>query len=163
MTNSFPSFADHSKVWIYGASQAIPSDKASFIQSKLSAFTADWTSHQNKLHAEAHLINDYFLVFMVDESQNEISGCGIDKSVSLVREIADLTGIDFFNRMAIYLFVNDKVLLTNKQEVVEKLNQGLIDENTLYFDNLVANNHQYQNNWLKPIKQSWFYNQVLSK
>jgi hypothetical protein len=163
MTNSFPSFADHSKVWIYGASQAIPSDKASFIQSKLSAFTADWTSHQNKLHAEAHLINDYFLVFMVDESQNEISGCGIDKSVSLVREISDLTGIDFFNRMDIYLFVNDKVLLTNKQEVVEKLNQGLIDENTLYFDNLVANNHQYQNNWLKPIKQSWFYNQVLSK
>jgi hypothetical protein len=65
--------------------------------------------------------------------------------------------------MAIYLFVNDKVFLTNKQEVSEKLNQGLIDENTLYFDNLVANNHQYQNNWLKPIKQSWFYNQVLSK
>ena len=163
MTNSFLSFADHSKVWIYGASEPIPADKALLIQSKLTAFTAGWTAHQNKLKAEAQLVNDYFLVFMVDESEHEISGCGIDKSVSLVREISDLTGIDFFNRMSIYLFVNDKVMLTNKQGVLEKLNHGLIDENTLYFDNLVAHKHDYQNNWLKPIKQSWFYNQVLSK
>lgn len=157
MTNNFHSLADNARVWIYAASKAISLEQTAVVQQKLDEFTAAWTSHQNKLLAEAQLLHNHFVVFMVDESQHEISGCGIDKSVGIVRELAELTGIDFFNRMDIYLLVDGQVIQTNKQGVLEKLNQGQIDENTLYFDNLVTDKFSFLQAWLKPIHQSWFY------
>ncbi len=162
MTDNFNLLADHARVWIYAASASISPIHAAEIQNKLNAFTSSWTAHQNKLLASAQLFHNYFIVFMVDESAHEISGCGIDKSVGIVRELSEMTGMDFFNRLSIFLFINGTVVKTNKQEVAEKLNQGQIDENTLYFDNLVSDKISFTQSWLKPIRESWFFPSVLN-
>ena len=40
---------------------------------------------------------------MVDEGFNEISGCGIDKSVKLVKEIEQATDLNLFDRLKIQI------------------------------------------------------------
>ena len=162
MTDKFHLLSDHARVWIYAASDSIFPDQATTIQHKLDAFTSSWTSHQNQLLASAQLLHNHFVVFMVDESEHEVSGCGIDKSVGVVRELVEMTSIDFFNRLSIYLYVNGNVEKTSKQGIAEKLNQGLIDENTLYFDNLVSDKKSFLQSWLKPIRESWFFPLLIS-
>lgn len=157
MTDNFQLLSDNARVWIYAASERISPNQAAAIQHKLDSFTSSWTSHQNQLLASAQLLHNHFVVFMVDESEHEISGCGIDKSVGVVRELVEMTGIDFFNRLSIFLFVDGNVEKSSKLGIAEKLNQGLIDENTLYFDNLVSDKKGFLQSWLKPIHESWFF------
>jgi hypothetical protein len=115
-----------------------------------------------QLNAKAALVKSHFLVFMVDESAAQISGCGIDKSVQLVREIELKTGLSFFNRLNIQIESQDEVKVLNKQQLSDALELDLVNENTLFFDNLVQTKKEFIDSWKKPVSQSWIWSKIKS-
>lgn len=97
--NLFPELAANSKVWIYQSQVELSKDLQEAIQKNMNAFVENWAAHGAGLFARATILEDYFLVFAVDESQAKASGCSIDSSVRFVKELGNKLNIDFFNRL----------------------------------------------------------------
>lgn len=145
--NLFQNFSDTSRVWIYTASRAITNLEAEFIQSNLELFSNEWKAHSQPLKAKACMLNEFTLVFVVDQSITSASGCSVDTSVRFVKELGKELEIDFFNRL--------NVLVQNNQNNTlylhpyRKLNEL---SNHSYFNPLVDILSDLKENWLVELK-----------
>ena len=95
----FHTLPPSSKVWIYQASHVLTPEQSADILKSAEEFIESWTAHQANLKAGVRMAHNAFLVFAVDESYNDASGCSIDKKVHFVKNIVQQTGINFFDRM----------------------------------------------------------------
>ncbi|MGB0862223.1 MAG: hypothetical protein ACPGXZ_04860 [Saprospiraceae bacterium] len=148
--------ADTSRVWIYQSNQAFSAAQAQEIQLKIKAFCKSWVSHSNQLKADGALVHNRFVVLSVDESQAGASGCSIDKSVHFIKGIEQTFGVNMFDRM-LFAYQNQagEVKTASSMQFSELYKDGLINDDTLVFDNLVKTKADFQQKWLKPLKDSW--------
>jgi hypothetical protein len=146
-----------SKVWIYAANRILTETETAEIQGAGNEFALNWTAHQQQLKAEFRILHGVFLVFTVDETQAEISGCGIDKSVHFMQDIDKKYNLDIFNRMRVELWQNNVVILTNKQNLSVMWQEGAVNEQTLLFNKLVTTKKQFDESFLIPLSQSWVF------
>ncbi len=149
------SFPENSRVWIYGADQKIPEHLVNAIQEKIVNFTKDWSSHQQALKATGGLLHNYFVVFVVDDGYNKPGGCSIDSSVRFIRSLEAELNVDFFNRNIFYYLDQENIISISRNDLPGALRDGIISEDTLFFDTLVQTKLDFQKSWLKPMKQSW--------
>ncbi|MES2656431.1 MAG: hypothetical protein V4620_12625 [Bacteroidota bacterium] len=157
MTTPFENMPAHAKVWVYASDKILTPTQVNLIQEKAVPFIQSWTAHSNQLKATFAILHNCFLVFMVDESFNEISGCGIDKSVHLVKEIEAETGLNLFNRLAIQVLDNDELTVYRKSNLLESIHQNLVSPLAKTFNNQVSTKQEFDTNWIIPIEKAWFY------
>jgi len=157
MTVPFSQMPPNAKVWIYASDKIINASQLETIHQMAVPFIQNWTAHQNQLKAEFAVLYHCFLVFMVDEGFNEISGCGIDKSVKLVKEIEQATGLNFFNRLKIQTIENQSINIYSKIEIVEKIENNTLTSNVKTFNNQITNKLQFDSEWIIDLKNAWFY------
>jgi hypothetical protein len=98
---SLDSFSPQSRVWIYQADRNLNEFEVWQIETILKEFAAQWTAHQMPLKAATEVRFNRFVIFYVEENKHEISVCGIDKSVQLIKKIEQELSVDFFTRMQI--------------------------------------------------------------
>jgi hypothetical protein len=145
------------KLWIYASNRKLTAAEQETILAKGAQFVTGWTAHQQQLKAAFTILHDVFLVVAVDENYNEVSGCGIDKSVHFMQEIDREYNINLFNRLQIELFVGNELLLTNKQKLSVMLQQGAVNEQTLVFNKTVTDKDSFDKYFQKTLGQSWVY------
>lgn len=160
MIEKFFSFSPDSKVWIYGANRKLNQIEISEIQLALDTFTASWTAHEVPLKSIGSVLDEHFIVLMVDETIANVSGCGIDKSVKLLQSLSARYSIDLFNRMQAYFFIDNKVLVMPLAETSEAYNLGIISDDTIMFNTLVRTKSELENSWMVKIKDSWIGNRL---
>ena len=144
-----------SRVWIYQSNRILNSDELEKISNKLSAFTKSWTAHNQQLEATFEIKYNRFLILIVDETQAGASGCSIDKSVHLMKELEQQFQIDLFNRFNIAYKIGDEVQSVSREEFEELITKGGITSDTIVFNNLVPDYGQYLEEWEVPFKDSW--------
>jgi len=149
------SFPDNARIWIYAADREIQDDKVTAIHNRIVDFTREWSSHQQALKATGGLLHNYFVVFVVDDGHNKPGGCSIDSSVRFVKSLGEELNVDFFNRTVFYYLDNETVKVISKEDLPEALDEGRINESTLFFDTLVQTKVNFQKHWLKTLKKSW--------
>jgi hypothetical protein len=154
---AFDQMPPDAKVWVYAANRKLTSTEQADITSKANAFTDNWTAHQNQLKAAFAILHDVFLVLMVDVHFNEVSGCGIDKSIHFVQQIDREYNINLFNRLQIELLVNDEVILTGKQKLSVMLQEEQVNEQTITFNRNVTDKHTFDTEFRLPLGKSWVY------
>lgn len=157
MTVPFSQMPPNAKVWIYASDKIINASQLETIHQMAVPFIQNWTAHQNQLKAEFAVLYHCFLVFMVDEGFNEISGCGIDKSVKLVKEIEQATGLNLFDRLKIQIFENQNIHIYSKTEIVEKIENNTLTSNVKTFNNQITNKLQFDSEWIIDLENAWFY------
>ncbi len=108
-SNSFSNFPDDSEVWIYAADRFIDSNEVAILQENLSAFTEEWKTHGKSLRAEAKVFDNVFVVFATDIHAGSASGCSIDTSVRLMKQLGSSLNIDFFNRLKVLVRSDDQL------------------------------------------------------
>jgi hypothetical protein len=160
MTFPFSQMPPNAKVWIYASDKIISHEQLIIINEMAIPFIQNWTAHQNQLKAEFAVLYDCFLIFMVDEGFNEISGCGIDKSVNLVKDIEKQTNLNLFNRLKIQLINNNEVTIFNKTEIISKIENGETNTSTKTFNNQITTKTDFDNNWIIPLEQAWFFPKI---
>ena len=101
--NLFPNLPGSSRVWTYLCNRALSSKEVNEVQLELNLFTKSWKAHQKQLNASANIIYDQYVVFAVDESAAEITGCSIDASVHFMKTLQEKISADFFNRMNVLI------------------------------------------------------------
>lgn len=150
------SMSDDSRVWVYQANRILTAEEVAFIISKASVFTASWASHGSKLTARCNVLYNLFIVFVVDESLHEASGCSIDKSVNFIKELQQELGVDFFNPtlLAIQSEAHQPELVPLAL-VKDKLATLSLGNKTLLFNNLVSDLGAFKTSWLVPAESSW--------
>ncbi len=147
--------ADTSKTWIYQSDRAFTQAEAIEIQNHINVFCKNWVSHSNELKAAGQLVQNRFIVLMVDESNAGASGCSIDKSVHFIKSIGSNYQINMFDRMNFAYQMEGEVKTAHREEFVELYNSNVINDETLVFDNLISNKAAFEKEWIKPLKDSW--------
>jgi hypothetical protein len=151
-----------SRVWIYQATTPFNEATANGIREAAKAFTEKWTAHDASLKAGAEVYHNLFLVFAVDESHNDASGCSLDKKVRFVREMEKAFQLDFFDRMRIAYRSAAGVTAVPFAEFGKMLESGTAKEETIVFNNLVSTLKEFRNSWEVPLVQSWHRDLIVS-
>jgi hypothetical protein len=158
--NNFP---PESKCWIYAANRILTKSEIDVIKESGSHFVQNWTSHQKQMHAMIDVIHQLFVVIALDESQADISGCGIDKSVGWIKQIGEELKIDFFNRTQIEMQMEDKSFkIVNKAEIVELFKNNSINPNTFFTNKNINNLGSFKQSFYVKLEETWFYPQITS-
>ena len=148
-------FADSSRVWIYQSTRLFSIDEAFQIENILTDFVANWASHGAKVKGYANLFFGRFIIFMADETATGVSGCSTDSAVHVVKNICSRFNVDMFDRLLLAFIIKDKVEQLPLSQLSYAVEQNFISKNTLFFNNVVLNKKQLENNWIIPVADSW--------
>jgi hypothetical protein len=148
-------FAAHSKVWIYQANRPLLMSEALQLEEVTENFIEQWTSHGAKVKGYANLLFGRFLIFISDESVEQVSGCSTDSMVRVVKELETMLTVSFTDRTQLAFVKNDKIEAIPMSQLEYALTHKIITEDTLYFNNMISTKKDLLENWQIPLKQSW--------
>lgn len=148
-------FSSNSRVWVYQSSRLLSFSEALEMEAHLEQFTGQWLAHGAPVKAYGNLLFGQFVVLMADETATTVSGCSTDSSVRFVKELGEKFKIDFFERNNLAFVIKDKIQLLPLSQLSYAYSNNFIDGDTLYFNNLVLNKQQLEDDWLIPVKDSW--------
>ncbi|MCU0430961.1 MAG: hypothetical protein MUF42_13435 [Cytophagaceae bacterium] len=149
LKESFTGFPESSKLWVYQASQSLSPEQEAKLLQRLELFLQDWTNHGNQLKADGKFLFGRFLVLVVDESKVPASGCSIDASMRLVKELEQLLEIRFTDRMML-VYLSEEIHSCPLQELPAEVHEG-----TLIFNPMVSTLGDWRNSWLSPLHKTW--------
>lgn len=143
------------RIWIYQADRILTEQESQQISVELTAFAEQWKVHGKPLSASAELRDNLFIILKVDEDVAAASGCSVDSSVRFLKGIEEKYHVQLFDRMQFaYKSVNG-VAVVNRSGFEKLLAAGEINDHTLVFDNTITHEHQLENAWAVPFKESW--------
>lgn len=148
-------FSPQSRIWIYQSNRKFTPNEETEILKKLEAFTGQWKAHGNELMAKAEIRYGYFIILTVDESLANVTGCSIDTSVRLIKDIEQTYTVDLFNRFNIAYKIDGAVHVQSKEDFETLVNIKNITPETIVFNNMVQNLHELETKWEVPFKDSW--------
>ncbi|MBX9733557.1 MAG: hypothetical protein K2X37_05820 [Chitinophagaceae bacterium] len=148
-------FNDNSRVWIYQSSKIFTLQEAFAIEDMPTQFITNWKSHGTPVKGYANLLFGQFIILLADETATGISGCSTDSSVHLMKEIEQRFKVDLFNRQHLAFYIKEKVQIIPMAQLSYALQNGFIDAETLYFNNVIADKKSLLNNWITPVKNTW--------
>lgn len=150
----FPTISKSARVWVYQSNRIITDSEKEQISSRLIDFTNSWAAHGAKLMAESTIIGDYFVILAVDEQVEMPSGCSIDSSVKLMKDIGYHFQIDFFNRLK---------LIVEKEGVTKMITFSELADYSEWnvYNTLVNTVYGLNNSFLIPVIESDLYRAVV--
>ena len=147
---SYSEIANSSRVWVYQSDRSLSDKEVVFIQQKLLAFFNDWKAHQAHLKSSYKVLLNRFIILLVDEEQKNASGCSIDSSVNVIKEIESEFGIDLFNRTLIAFEQEGEIFTLSIAEF-----KKVVKADTVVFNNLVTTKTDLEENWKTVASNSW--------
>ena len=148
-------FSENSRVWVYQADRELLGSETQQVQIQLDNFAKSWTAHNNQLKAKAEVRYNRFLILVVDEGQAGASGCSIDKSVRFIKDMEQQFNINLLDRFNLAYREGNEVLSVPRNAFEALLKQGIINANTIVFNNMVQSLKELQTKWEVPFKDSW--------
>ena len=156
-------FSDNSKVWIYQSSRLFTMSEAFDIEDILTDFITNWKSHGASVKGYANLFFGQFILLMADETEATVGGCSTDSSVHAIQAIEKKCKVDLFNRQILAFIRNDKLQMLPLSQLNYAFENKFIEEDTLYFNNLITTKKMLMTEWLVPIKNSWLNSRIKQK
>lgn len=151
----FEELSPNARVWIYQLDRKIDEQDRKTIEDAVKKFCNQWEAHGAPLKTSYQIAHNHFLVLAVDEDVASASGCSIDGSVRVLKEIGARLNLNFFDRTLAAFLINDSVVTYPIAELKELFSSGTLNSSVLAFDNLVASKAMYLKNWKVPVNQSW--------
>lgn len=153
-------FHPSSRVWVYQSSRLFSLGEALEIEELLKSFTDKWQSHGTPVKGAAYLFFGKFIILMADESAAGVSGCSTDSSVRLIKDIEQRFAVNMFDRTTLAFVIKEKIQLLPLSQLQYAAENGFVNGDTLYFNNLVQTKKELENNWIIPLKDSWLANRI---
>ncbi|MFL0684470.1 hypothetical protein CLV31_11923 [Algoriphagus aquaeductus] len=90
----FEQLPAHSRVWIYQAERILTEKEIEIVKQRLTRFCEGWNTHGNGMPTSFDIFEQQILVLAVDESGLGASGCSIDSSVKVLKELESMLGVN---------------------------------------------------------------------
>ena len=150
----FHKMPDYARVWVYQTNKNLSDSEVQTIQQVLENQINNWAAHGADLAGSVQVLHNRFVIVAVDEMQNQASGCSIDASTRWLKDLGTEMNLDFFDRSV--TFFQDNELKTSEIGKIKSLvSDEILTSNTLIFNNLVSNVHEFKNNWQVKASDSW--------
>lgn len=153
--NNWNNLNPDSKIWIYTCNRLLNAEEISTITLQLDAFCADWNSHGASLKSGFEIYGNCVIALAVDESAALASGCSIDSSVQVIREIDSAHQLDLFNRLRILSHEDGQIQFTPQSEVRAKLRERTWNAETLILNVTARNLGAWKEARFIAVVQSW--------
>lgn len=147
--NTLPGSA---KVWIYQSPKKFTQSEKEIINGRLASFTETWMVHGAALTASFDVVYDQFVILAADDVA---SGCSIDSSVKIMREIGSELEIDFFDRTSIAFLIDNEVRLISLSSLKTAFADKQLGAHTPVFNNAIAVLQEFRESWPAPARNSW--------
>jgi len=147
--------SENSRVWIYQSDRPFTNEEEQAIQKILNDFTTEWQAHGHALAALAEIYYHQFIVLSVDEQIAGATGCSIDKSVHLMKELESKFNINLFDRFRMAYKSGEDIINCSREEFEERIKKGIVDGKTLVFNNLISRRKELETSWNIPLADSW--------
>ena len=155
-------FSAESKVWIYQCNRMLADNECIEIKDILSDFASTWKSHGHVIKGYGSVLFNRFLLLLADESATGVSGCSTDSSVRLMKDIEIKYGISLFDRLTLAFLINKSIATIPLSQFQDAINEGIINEDSLYFNNTVLTREALEHEWIVPVQKSWLTKILLS-
>jgi hypothetical protein len=149
---------DSSRVWVYQSNRVFSESELFDLKKYLDNFNLSWEAHGKKLNSAIELYYHQFIVLFVDESFQEATGCSIDKSVALMKDIEAKFSVEMLDRMNLAYRQEQSIKNIKIGDFQLKARSGEFDTNLVVFNNLVKNKGEFLANWETTAKKSWHIN-----
>lgn len=146
---SLSNLSPSSKIWIYKSNRELTASEQDFIRKELDIFIPQWAAHGNSLFGGAEVLENWFVVLAVDESQTMASGCSIDTSVQFMKALGKELNVDFFDRMQVLINLNGEKKQVHFSEISENPDAKI-------YNPLVSTLGEFHASWLIPVNESQF-------
>lgn len=145
-----------SRVWIYQSARALTNHELDTLVNSLDGFIRKWNTHGTNLTAGYRILHDRFVVLCVNEEDQYASGCSIDSSVKLLKDLGAEFKVDFFDRTTvIYKDKDGAFAAMSMAEFSDALAAGVLSEDTIVFNNLVSTKANLETNHETTVSKSW--------
>lgn len=151
----FLDYPSESKIWIFMAERSLTMTERDVVTTYMTQFIPQWKAHGNALKAGFELIENQFLVVIVDETPAAASGCSIDSMTRFIQEIEKKIGVSFTNRMLVTYIENNEFVTEPLLKFKQRVKCGELAENTIVCNNSVATLSDFWDNWQQPLAESW--------
>ncbi|MFZ9386892.1 MAG: hypothetical protein ACO25B_03335 [Chitinophagaceae bacterium] len=149
-----------SRVWVYQSSRMFTIGEALVIEDILKQFTDQWLSHGSPVKGAGYLFFGQFVILVADEMATGVSGCSTDSSVRLIKELEKKFGVSLFDRTTLAFVVKDKIQLIPLSQLQYAADNGFINPDTLYFNNLIQTQEELEHKWIIPVRESWLAKKI---
>lgn len=149
------SFSPESRVWVYQSSRLFGMGEALEIEELLKNFIGEWNTHGTPVKGAGYLFFGQFIILMADETNAGVSGCSTDSSVRLIKHIETRFNVNLFDRTSIAFVVKDKIQLLPLSQLSYAMQNGFVDSDSLYFNNMVQTKKELEESWIIPASEGW--------
>ncbi|MBZ5855836.1 hypothetical protein [Flavihumibacter profundi] len=153
-------FAPSSRVWIYQCNRLFGMGEVIEVDNILQSFVKQWQTHGTPVKGFATVFFGQFIIIMADETGEGVSGCSTDSSVRVIKQIEQQFKVTLFDRQLLAFVVKDKVQLIPLAQLKPAVESGILPVDSLYFNNMVANKKELEENWIIPLSKSWLKNRL---
>jgi hypothetical protein len=151
----FKEISPDSRLWIYQSNRKLTSQENTIIADNLKLFIDQWDAHGQPLKASFDIFHNQFIVLVADEAYHATSGCSIDASVHAIKEVEQQVGIQLFDRSQVAFKIGNLISICALAELKQKYLEGVWNESTLTFNNLITVKGQLDNEWIVPAGNTW--------
>ena len=152
---NFENLANSSKVWVYQSNREFTSNEIEEIGKKIKVFIGSWKRHGDDLKASYQIKYNQFIILAVDEEYNGVSGCSIDASANLFKQIESLYNVDLFNKFNVAFKDGEIINVVSLPDFQKYVEQQKINSKTTVFNNLVKTKKELDTNWEVAADESW--------
>lgn len=151
----FQDLPSESRLWVYQANRLLSSAEIEIVQGQLTTFCDQWLAHGHPLKASFKIEHGLFIVLAVDENMEGASGCSIDGSVRMLKELQLTIGIDFFDRSKSAFLIDGSIQLYKLNELKTLFAEGILKGDSLSFNNAISSKADFEKVWLVSANKSW--------
>mgnify|MGYP000300305443 CR=1 FL=1 len=151
---NFEEFHPDSKLWIYSCNRLFSEFETEEIAKKLTLFCSDWRSHGTPISASFSIVKNCMILLSVDAKGESASGCSIDSSMAVIKELENELKISLTNRLSIILEKDNQISFVLFHELLDQIKKKSMKEETKIYNNSID---QLKNlsQWKQPIYNSW--------
>jgi hypothetical protein len=142
------------RLWFYNIPRELTPEEVLSFESLRAKFLTDWNTHGKANHGDVFLIENRLMMVVGWNDFESISGCSIDKSVALIRQLGAMFQLDLMDRMWVY-FQKDgewKQAKIHQFWAMRKANE--LTDDTLILDTTISTYSQ-MDELVKNLGSSW--------
>ncbi|MCJ8330590.1 MAG: hypothetical protein HRT89_09475 [Lentisphaeria bacterium] len=130
--SKFTDLSDDARAWVYIFEKPLSEEDLDSVEDKLTRFMESWNCHGASVRGAWHCFENKILI-IAGESTDGMSGCSIDSSVRVLKELKT-EGIDALNIANVHYRTADEILTIGRTAFANLCNSGSITDETIVFD-----------------------------
>ena len=157
MNIPFDQMPPSARAWIYTSNRLLTASESEQVQERLAPFLTEWSSHGTALKASSKVIDQAIIVVAVENGFEAASGCSIDKSVRVLKDLEKEFNVSLFDRLQILYrqSASSVVQVLPLTEFKSKLAAGEISADGSVVNTQVASVGEFKSELWKEVKDSW--------